>query len=109
MDKCPVEVTIGLVDGKWKAMIIYHLMDGMKRFNELRRLMPEVTQRIMTNQLRELERDGLVARTVYAEVPPKVEYRLTELGRSMRPMMLEMLRWGENYIQAAKLAGCDRN
>ena len=107
MKQCPVEVTVDLIDGKWKVMILYHLLDGTKRFNELRRLMPNTTQRSMTNQLRELERDGLIERTVYAEVPPRVEYRLTELGRSLEPLLLYMLEWGNNYIRAAEAAGCN--
>ncbi|WP_276356095.1 winged helix-turn-helix transcriptional regulator [Cohnella caldifontis] len=109
MQKCPVEITVELIEGKWKTELLRHLLGGTKRFNELRRLMPEVTQRVMTNQLREMERDGLVERTVYAEIPPKVEYRLTELGRSLEPMLLEMLRWGEAYVRAAEAAGCDRS
>ena len=85
---CAVEATLQLIDGKWKGVILYHLLaeatdGGSLRFNGLRRRMPNVTQRMLTNQLRELEADGFVHRTVYAEVPPRVEYRLTERGRSL--------------------------
>ena len=97
--KCPVEATLDIVGGKWKPLILYYLSDGTKRFGELRKLLPEITQRMLTLQLRELERDQIVQRQVYAEVPPKVEYSLTELGRSLDPVMLKMLAWGEKYIQ----------
>ncbi|NJM07416.1 helix-turn-helix transcriptional regulator [Candidatus Gracilibacteria bacterium] len=98
--RCPVEVTLDIIGGKWKQLILYYLLQGTKRFNELRRMMPNVTQQMLTTQLRELERDGIVHRKVYAEVPPKVEYSLTERGRSLEPILLAMLAWGEEYLSA---------
>ena len=94
---CPVETTLGIIGGKWKPLILYYLTQGTRRFNELKRMLPHVTQQMLTVQLRELERDGIVHRKVYAEVPPKVEYSLTDLGRSLEPLLLAMLAWGENY------------
>ena len=95
---CPVEVTLDAIGGKYKGMILYHLLDGTKRFGELRKLMPPVTQRTMTIQLRELETVGVVHRQVYAVVPPKVEYSLTELGRTLEPILRLMQEWGARYI-----------
>ena len=83
---CAVEATLDLIDGKWKGVILYHLQGGSQRFGELRRLMPGITQRMLTKQLRALEDDRLIFRTVYAEVPPRVEYRLSEIGESLRPV-----------------------
>ncbi len=84
---CPVEATIRIIGGKWKCLIIHHLMDGTKRFNELRRLIPVITQRMLTSQLRELEADQIVNRKVYAQVPPKTEYSLTQLGKTLEPVL----------------------
>jgi DNA-binding HxlR family transcriptional regulator len=95
---CPVAATLKVIGGKWKGVILYHLLDGTKRFNELRRLMPDVTQRMLTRQLRELEEDRVVARKVYPEVPPKVEYSLTEAGYSLQPILNVMHEWGMAYI-----------
>lgn len=96
---CPVEVCVEVIGGKWKGVILYHLLGGTKRFNELLRLMPGVTQRMLTRQLRELEADMIVERKVYPEVPPKVEYSLTEFGRTLEPV-LEMLRmWGKKNLE----------
>lgn len=95
---CVVEATLSLIDGKWKGVVLYHLLDGTLRFNELRRRLPNVTQRMLTNQLRELETDGLIARKVYAEVPPKVEYSLTARGRSLEPVMAALKAWGDAHI-----------
>lgn len=95
---CSVEAAIGLIDGKWKSVILFHLMAGTLRFNEIRRHIPNVTQRMLTNQLRELEADGLIDRKVYAQVPPKVEYSLSELGHSMSPVLLALKQWGDEHI-----------
>lgn len=95
---CAVEAAIALIDGKWKSIILFHLLQRTLRFNEIRRQIPNVTQRMLTNQLRELEEDGLVVRTVYPQVPPKVEYRLSPLGRSMEPVLLALKAWGDANI-----------
>ena len=95
---CPVEAALDVIGGKWKAVILFRLLEGTKRFNELRRLLPRVTQRMLTNQLRELERDGIVHREVYAQVPPKVEYSLTDFGQTLLPVLLSLKRWGEEHM-----------
>lgn len=100
--RCPVAVTLDVIGGKWKPLILYYLFQETRRFNELRRMLPHVTQQMLTLQLRELERDGVVHRKVYAEVPPKVEYSLTERGRSLEPILLAMLDWGEVYQREAQ-------
>ncbi len=92
---CAVEATISLIDGKWKCVILWHLRAGTARFNEIRRRVPDVTQRMLTNQLRELEADGLIVRTVYAQVPPKVEYSLSPLGRTLEPVLMALKGWGD--------------
>lgn len=92
---CAVEATLRLIDGKWKGVILYHLLEGTLRFNEIRRRLASVTQRMLTNQLREMEADGLIARKVYAEVPPKVEYSLTERGRTLEPVIHALKVWGD--------------
>jgi DNA-binding HxlR family transcriptional regulator len=96
-DACPVEATLDVIGGKWKGVILYHLLSGTKRFNEFRRAYPHITQRMLTLQLRELEKDGVVHREVYKEVPPKVEYSLTEFGLTLKPIIMLMKKWGENY------------
>lgn len=95
---CSVEATLSLIDGKWKGVILHHLSSSVLRFNELRRQMPNVTQRMLTNQLRELEEDGLVYREVYPQVPPKVEYSLTPLGQSLSPVISALRAWGEEHF-----------
>jgi DNA-binding HxlR family transcriptional regulator len=94
---CGVTSTVELIGGKWKTLVLYHLMDEPRRFSELQRKLTGVTQRMLTLQLRELEANGLVHRKVYPQVPPKVEYSLTELGQSLEPIIRAMLTWGENY------------
>ncbi|TWA65974.1 HxlR family transcriptional regulator [Azospirillum brasilense] len=98
---CPVEGVLALIGGKWKGLILYHLLDGTLRFNEIRRRVPNVTQRMLTTQLRELEADGLLVRTVYAEVPPRVEYSLSPRGRSLEPIILALKAWGEEHLRPA--------
>ena len=94
---CPVEATLELIGGKWKGMILFYLLGGRIRFNELHRQIGCVTQRMLTKQLRELEECGLVNRIVYAEVPPRVEYELTESGRSLREILAALKTWGESH------------
>lgn len=91
---CPVTFTIDVIGGKWKSLILFHLIGGTRRFNELRRLMPEITQRMLTLQLRELENDRIIHREVYREVPPKVEYSLAPLGETLIPLITAMREWG---------------
>ena len=91
---CPVEAALELIGGKWKGLALYHLMHGPIRFNELKRQMGEVTQRMLTKQLRELEADGLIHREVFPVVPPKVEYSLTEKGASLREIVMALREWG---------------
>ncbi|WP_206458389.1 winged helix-turn-helix transcriptional regulator [Anaerovorax sp. IOR16] len=97
---CTFEITIDLIGGKWKPLIIWHLgTKGTLRFNELKKNLPHTTQKMLTQQLRELEADGLIHREVYAQVPPKVEYSLTELGKSLMPLLSMMCSWGDNYYK----------
>jgi DNA-binding HxlR family transcriptional regulator len=99
---CPVEATLDLIDGKWKAVILYHLLNDTIRFNELRRRLSRITQRMLTRQLRELEANGLIHREIYAEVPPRVEYSLTTLGRSLEPVVRMLWTWGNQYLAGRK-------
>ena len=92
--RCPVQAALDIIGGKWKPVILTHLMDDTLRFNELRRLMPKITQRMLTLQLRELEADAIVSRKVYRQVPPKVEYSLTEHGKTLSPVLLALRDWG---------------
>jgi DNA-binding HxlR family transcriptional regulator len=96
---CPVEAALDLIDGKWKGVILYHLCEGTLRFNELRRRLGDITQRMLTKQLRELEADALITRKIYPEVPPKVEYSLSQDGESMRPVIRALEHWGRNRLQ----------
>lgn len=95
--KCPIETVIHLLGGKWKPLILWHLLDSTKRFSELEKLIPEVTQKMLAQHLRELEADKLVTRTIYPSVPPKVEYALSEYGKTMVPVLETMCAWGENH------------
>ncbi len=94
---CPVEITLMLIGDKWKVLILRDLMPGTKRFGELKKSIGNVSQKVLTAQLRDMEEKGLISRKVYAEVPPRVEYSLTELGKSLSPILDAMREWGENY------------
>lgn len=94
---CPVETTLLLIGDKWKVLILRDLMPGTKRFGELKKSIGSVSQKVLTAQLRDMEESGLLIRTVYAEVPPRVEYSLTDLGRSLEPILDAMRNWGEAY------------
>ncbi|MEA1960651.1 MAG: helix-turn-helix domain-containing protein [Bacillota bacterium] len=96
---CPVEATIDIIGGKWKPLIYYLLEDQPMRFGQLRKTLPGITQKMLTQHLREMEEDGIVLRTVYAEVPPKVEYSITEYGETLSPLLHKMLAWGLEHIK----------
>jgi DNA-binding HxlR family transcriptional regulator len=97
--ECPVEATLAVIGGKWKAVLIFHMMsDGTQRFAQLRRKTRGISDRILSRQLRELEADGIVARHAFAEVPPRVEYSLTEYGESLRPVTAAMCEWGRKHM-----------
>ena len=98
---CPVETTLTLIGDKWKVLILLDLLVGTKRFGELKKSIGNVSQKVLTTQLRAMEDSGLLTRTVYAEVPPRVEYTLTELGQSLRPILDAMQNWGEGYKKSA--------
>ena len=100
---CPVETTLMLIGDKWKVLILRDLMPGTKRFGELKKSIGTISQKVLTAQLRDMERSGLLIRTVYAEVPPRVEYSLTDLGRSLKPILDAMWNWGENYKARTQL------
>ncbi len=97
MPACPVATTVQLIGSKWKLLIIRNLMQRPWRFNELRRDLEGISQKVLTDSLRSMEEDGIITRTVYPEVPPRVEYALSELGESMRPIIEDMAAWGESY------------
>ncbi|WBO23807.1 winged helix-turn-helix transcriptional regulator [Sphingomonas abietis] len=102
---CPVEVTLDLIDGRWKGVVLHHLMAGQcLRFSELHRRLPGITPRLLTKQLRDLETDGFVSRTVHAEVPPRVEYRITEEGESLRPLIEFAETWGRARMARVQAA-----
>lgn len=95
---CPVEATLDRIGGKWKGVVLFHLTDGKKRFNELRKLVPDITQRMLTLQLRQLETDGLITRKIYKQIPPKVEYSLSDLGETLVPILQMLKSWGTKYV-----------
>lgn len=94
---CDVEATLSVIGGRWKPVLVCHLLSGRKRFGELKRLVPNATERMITLQLRELEADGVIARHVFAEVPPRVEYEVTDYGRSLEPVLVSMQEWGRDF------------
>jgi DNA-binding HxlR family transcriptional regulator len=94
---CPVKATIDIIGGKWKPIILYYLKDGTKRFGELQKLIPHATKKMLTQQLRELEKDSIIKRKVYKVVPPKVEYSLSDYGLTLRPILEAMADWGTNH------------
>ncbi len=98
MVSCEVETTLQIIGGRWKVLIIRELLLGIRRFGELQRALPGVTQKMLTQQLREMEQDGIVHREVYAEIPPKVEYSLTSLGESLQPILNAMHEWGAKQL-----------
>lgn len=99
---CPVEITMGLIGDKWKVLIIRDLLTGTKRFGELKKSLSGITQKVLTNNLRQMESSGLVLRKVYAEVPPKVEYSLSDTGLSLKPILDSMVEWGNEYRENQK-------
>ena len=104
--ECPIEATLKLIGGKYKTLILWHLIDRTLRFNELSRLIPSATAKMLTQQLRELEADGLINRIVYPVVPPKVEYSLTDFGQSIIPILDSMCTWGTNYLKETNATAC---
>jgi len=104
---CPVGATLELIGGKYKSLILWHLIDTTLRFGELHRLIPQATPKMLTQQLRELENANLILRTVYPVVPPKVEYKLSDLGVSIKPVLEKMYDWGADYLRSnGKEIGC---
>jgi len=105
-DRCPVEATLELIGGKYKALILWHLSEGKLRFSQLRKLIGSATAKMLTQQLRELETQQLIHREVFPVIPPKVEYSLTELGRSLLPILVKMRDWGAEYMKTKNLESC---
>lgn len=99
---CPVEITMGLIGDKWKVLIIRDLLTGTKRFGELKKSLSGITQKVLTDNLRQMENSGLILRKVYAEVPPKVEYSLSDTGLSLKPILDSMVKWGNEYREKQK-------
>lgn len=94
-----VEAVLGVIGGKWKVLILWHLIDDTRRYGMLRRLIPKITEKMLIRQLRELEQDGIIARTVYETVPPRVEYALTDYGKSLLPILTALCQWGWAHVQ----------
>jgi DNA-binding HxlR family transcriptional regulator len=97
LPSCPVATTVQLIGNKWKLLILRNLLAGTQRFNEIRKTIPGISQKVLTENLRSMEEDGIITRTVYAEVPPRVEYCLSDLGKTMRPIIKAMEIWGTGY------------
>ena len=98
LPSCPVQVTLSLIDNKWKMLILGEILfEGTQRFSELRKALPAISQKVLTQNLRSMEADGLIVRKVFAEVPPRVEYSITDLGSSLRPVIDSLMKWGEEY------------
>ena len=102
-DRCPVETTLEMIGGKYKALILWHLSEGKLRFSELKKSLSNATAKMLTQQLRELETDNLIHREVYPVIPPKVEYSLTETGKSLIPVLMSMRDWGAGYLRSKDL------
>ena len=106
LPSCPVQVTLSLIDNKWKMLILGEILfEGTQRFSELRKALPTISQKVLTQNLRDMEADGLVMRKVFAEVPPRVEYSITDLGSSLRPIIDSMMKWGEEYKLKHEIEG----
>ena len=103
---CAVEVTLSVIGGKWKLLVLSHLNRGVSRFGQLRRAIPGITQTMLTQQLRELEEDGIVSRTIFAEIPPRVEYQVTDFGKTLESVLVSMNAWGTAYFE--KVLDCKR-
>ena len=102
--QCSMELTLDLIGGKWKALILWYLGENTLRFSELRKALPKVTQKMLTQQLRELEESGLVNRFIYTQIPPKVEYSLTDTGKSLLPILATLCQWGLSYISQVEIS-----
>jgi len=98
--RCPAEITLNVIGGRWKTLILWQLFQGTRRFSELRRALDGITQKMLAQQLREMEKDGILHRRVYAQVPPRVEYSLTPMGQSLKPVVDAMCKWGAKQMTA---------
>ena len=99
--RCDIELTLEVIGGKWKALLLWELhLNGVIRFNEFRRLIPEITQKMLSQQLKDLESNQIIQKKIYPQVPPMVEYRLTQLGEELIPILESMDKWGKNYVKA---------
>lgn len=100
--RCPIDAFLQVVGGRWKVLILWNLREGTRRFGELKKALPDTTQKMLTQQLRELEADEIVKRKVYPQVPPKVEYSLTDFGRTLVPLLQKACAWGETFMERQK-------